>query len=148
MDPNTLDYLGAPPQPWIANKAEDAFDYLVVQPHTVCVSITEPGRDAEIPAGFVATLRLHFEDVEHDDYRDAFNWKHAWELATFARTFRGYNFYIHCAAGLSRSGAVAEVLLEAFPEYEDRGWPRMPNGRVRAILKRAMGLVPLGADEA
>ena len=69
-------------------------------------------------------------------------------LARFARKHRdqGRNFLIHCAAGISRSGAVAEALLAAFPEYEDRGWPRHPNGHVKALCKRALGLIPIGAE--
>jgi predicted protein tyrosine phosphatase len=65
-------------------------------------------------------------------------------LARFARKHRGCNIVVHCAAGISRSGAVAEALLEAFPEYEDRGWTRHPNLHVKSLLKRALGLVPLG----
>ena len=76
-----------------------------------------------------------------------YNSKLAAQVSRFARKHRGKNIVIHCAAGISRSGGIAEALLAAFPEYEDKGWPRFPNGLVLALTKRALGLIPIGAEE-
>lgn len=121
---------------------------------TVIISITEPGQRAQLPKGWHNMLRLGFQDYDpkhggHVGPPDAvlFTPTMAARLARFARKHRGCNFVVHCAAGISRSGAVAEALLQAFPEYEDRGWQRFPNGHVLTLLKRALGLVPLGYEE-
>ena len=117
----------------------------------VCISITEPGRVARLPKGFAAVLRLGFQDYDsrhpHPDSAVLFDARMAAQLVRFARKHRGSNIVVHCAAGISRSGAVVEALLEAFREYEDCGWPRYPNGHVKTILKRALGLVPIGWEE-
>lgn len=118
---------------------------------TVVVSITEPGRKAKLSKGWHDMLRLGFQD--YDPQRKCpenavlFTPTLAARLARFARKHRGRNILVHCAAGISRSGAVVEALLDAFPEYEDRGWPRYPNTHVKVLLKRALGLVPIGYDE-
>ena len=119
---------------------------------TVCVSITEPGRKARLTGkGFVDILRLGFQDYDsmrpHPDSAVLFDVNMAARLARFLRKYRGHNIVVHCAAGISRSGAVAETVLAAFPEYVDRGWMRHPNGLVVTLLKRALGLVPLGYEE-
>ena len=96
-------------------------------------------------------LRLEFQDYDglrkHPADAVLFTVKQAAQIQRFARKHRGRNILVHCAAGISRSGAVVEALLEAFPEYEDRGWPRHPNGHVKSIMKRALGLTPLGHIE-
>ncbi len=81
------------------------------------------------------------------DNAELFTRQHAAQVSRFARKHRGKNIMVHCAAGISRSGAVVEALLQAFPEYEDKGWPRHPNGHVKSLMKRALGLVPIGAEE-
>jgi len=119
---------------------------------TVVISITEPGRKAKLPKGWHDMLRLAFQDYDpqrlHPENAVLFTPTMAARLARFARKHRGANILVHCAAGISRSGAVVEALLEALPEYEDRGWMRRPNTHVKVLLKRALGLVPLGYDEA
>lgn len=118
---------------------------------TVVVSITEPGRKAKLPKGWHNVLRLGFQDYDslrrHPESAVLFTPTMAARLARFARKHRGCNFVVHCAAGISRSGGVVEALLEAFPEYEDRGWTRHANGHVKTLLKRALGLVPIGYEE-
>lgn len=143
--------------PWVANRGEGWVEQYSPEPETVCISITEPlgpyrrKDEAKLPKGFVDVLRLQFQDYDgarkHPEGAVLFTPTQAAQLARFARKHRGKNVLVHCAAGLSRSGAVAEALLEAFPEYEDKGWPRHPNGHVKALLKRALGLVPLGFVE-
>ena len=143
--------------PWLANKGEAAVELSVPEPDTVCVSITEPiGEErrrepARLPKGFVDVLRLEFQDFDglrkHPPDAVLFTVRQAAQIQRFARKHRGRNILVHCAAGISRSGAIVEALLEAFPEYEDRGWPRHPNGHVKSIMKRALGLTPLGHIE-
>ncbi len=143
--------------PWIANRGEAWVEQSVPESDTVCISITEPigpyrRQDvARIPKGYADLLRVQFQDYDslkkHPEDAVLFSPTLAARIARFARKHRGKNFIIHCAAGISRSGAVAEALLQAFPEYEDRGWPRFPNGHVKSLMKRALGLVPIGAEE-
>ena len=154
------------PTPWVMNVGEAAAE----QWHGECrgvvvVSITEPGRKARLPKGWDDMLRVEFQDydpspcfltgssaivgpVQRKIPENAVlcTPTQAARIARFARKHRGKNILIHCGAGISRSGAVAEAIAQAFPEYEDRGWPRHPNGHVRSLMKRALGLVPLGAE--
>jgi predicted protein tyrosine phosphatase len=147
--------------PWVMNRPEAALPDTPVPPHTVLISITEPGRKAALPDQFVtcaAILRQEFDDLDSRHQGSTgpivgasrnpkwFNVGQAREMAAFLTEHRGKNIIVHCAAGVSRSGAVVETILEAFPEYSDEGWPRHPNGHVRSFLKRALGLVPLGAQ--
>lgn len=136
--------------PWIANVGEAFAEKWTPDGNTVCISISEPGRKPRLPQ-FVDLIREHFQDYDSGKAPEGavlFTPTHAARLARFARKHRdaGRNILVHCAAGVSRSGAVVEALLEAFPEYEDRGWPRHPNGLVKSSMKRALGLVPLGAE--
>lgn len=151
--------------PWVANMPEEAVtgeDFGQVNHHTmrdwcmpslstVVISITEPGRFAKIPDGFRVVLRMKFQDYEdtrpHPEKAVLFHPRQAERLAEFIKEYRGANIIVHCAAGISRSGAIAEVVLEAFSEYEDRGYHRHANGLVKRLLKRAMGLVPIGFEE-
>lgn len=136
---------------WIANVGEAFAEKWTPDGETVCISISEPGRKVKLPQ-FVDLIREHFQDYDgeksHPDSAVLFTPNHAARIARFARKHRdaGRNILVHCAAGVSRSGAVAEALLEAFPEYEDRGWIRHPNGMVKSGMKRALGLVPIGAS--
>src|SRR6186713_2632158 len=123
--------------PWVANLPEEAVtgedlgqrptlgtvaDHCLPSLSTAVISITEPGRFAKIPAGFAAVLRLKFQDYEdtrkHPDSAVLFHPRQAEQVARFLNEHRGKNILVHCAAGVSRSGAVADVVLEAFPEYE------------------------------
>lgn len=152
---------------WIANKGEAWIEINEPPPNTVLISITEPGRKARTPKGYLDILRLEFQDYDPSPLPDPTSGLHgtafrkipddavlftptqAAGIVRFARKHRenGSNILVHCAAGISRSGAVAEALLQAFPDYEDAGWPRHPNGHVRSLMKRALGLVPLGAGD-
>jgi len=140
--------------PWIANFGEGYVEHLTPDAGTVIISITEPGRKARLPKGYEDVLRLEFQDYDPSfsarvpENAVLFTRQMAAQASRFARRHResGKNIVVHCAAGVSRSGAVVEALLQAFPEYEDRGWPRFPNGYVRSMMKRALGLVPLGFD--
>ena len=145
--------------PWIANVGEAAAEMWEFDGNTACISIAEPGRKARI-SGASDLLRLEFQDYSNTNGDGSarkpgppnavlFNPTLAARISRFARHHReeGRNILVHCAAGISRSGGVVEALLEAFPEYIDKGWPRHPNNLVKTTMKRALGLVPLGAEE-
>jgi predicted protein tyrosine phosphatase len=143
--------------PWIANVPEEAArDWVCYEP-TVCISIVEPGR---VPPSiydtppklsqFMSVLRLYFMDYDsermHPEDAVMFTLEQAQLITKYVTAFRGYNILVHCAAGVSRSGGIVEAILSAFPEYEDHGWKRFPNGHVKRLLKRALGVVPMGAE--
>lgn len=137
--------------PWIANVSEAYASGILNPSDMVCISITNPGRIASLP-DFKDLMRVQFHDYDGEsEYpSDAvlFGVHESIRIASFAKWHRHYqcNILVHCAAGVSRSGAIVEALLEAFPEYEDAGWIRHPNGRVKSLMKRALGLVPIGAE--
>jgi len=147
---------------WVANVGEAEAEKREPDLLTVVVSITEPGRKARLRKGWSDMLRLEFQDYDPapreiegsaiimpprkvPDNAILCTRSQAARIARFVRKHRDKNILVHCAAGISRSGAVVDAILQAFPEYEDRGWPRHPNGHVRSLTKRALGLVPLGA---
>ncbi len=143
---------------WVANVGEGVAEKWEPCAETVCISISEPGRKVKLPK-FRDLIREQFQDYDKlaKDGKTPRKYPadavfitptQAARLARFARKHRdeGRNILVHCAAGISRSGAVVEALLEAFPEYEDRGWLRHPNGYVKMLMRRALGLIPLGAD--
>lgn len=150
--------------PWIANVSEEAAKAWKPDAETVCISITEPMRFADLADGWAdKPLRLKFHDIDpariearnavagrprgtHQDAYTPCHPRQAEMIAAYATKHRGKNILVHCAAGISRSGAIVEALLQAFPEYEDRGWGRHPNGHVRSLMKRALGLVPAGIE--
>jgi predicted protein tyrosine phosphatase len=144
---------------WIANVGEAAAEQWTDTEGVVCISISEPGRKVKLPK-FLDVIREQFQDYDKTAPDGVTPRKYpetavfmtptqAARISRFARKHRdeGRSILVHCAAGISRSGAIAEALLQAFPEYEDRGWMRHPNGHVRSLMKRALGLVPLGFEE-
>lgn len=138
--------------PWIMNRGKGWVEQMEPEPGTVCVSITEPGRKAKLPR-FDDLLRMELQDYDgarsHPEDAVLFTPNHAARVARFLRKHRdnGKNIVVHCAVGISRSGAIVEAALEAFREYEDRGWIRHPNGHVKRLMKRALGLTPIGTEE-
>lgn len=136
------------------------------RPTTVCISITNPGSEPcqlDTP-GYRRILRVSYDDTEHIRYVPGgrvFNEEDALQLAAFIKENWGSNFLVHCEAGVSRSGAVVEAILAyaALPcnctledaeehyashEYVDAGGVRYPNGHILSLLKRALGIVPIG----
>jgi len=143
--------------PWIANMGMREAEKFEPGPDTVCVSITEPksdrcyGLEANISQGYTGILRLQFEDYDslrlHPPDAVLFTETQAKMVTDFVTRHRGENILVHCSAGISRSGAIVDAILQAFPEYEDRGKTRFPNGHVRSLMKKALGLVPSGKIE-
>lgn len=150
------------PRPWILNAGEGWVEKYEPEPNTVCISITEPlepgnilkrQHPARLKSGWVDILRLEFQDYDPNPHAKIpenatlYTTTQAARVSRFLRKHRGKNIVVHCAAGVSRSAGIVEAALEAFPEYEDRGWVRHPNNRVRTLTKRALGLVPIGYEE-
>lgn len=138
----------------VNREAAEAFDEFDGANEWACISISQPGDPAHLAKGFWAVLRMEFADWDLDRYPNGsshpahavtFTPEMATRLRRFAEFVRGSNILVHCDAGVSRSGAVVEVLLEAFPEYTDHGsYLRHGNNYVRRLLRRAFGIVPAG----
>ena len=142
-------------RPWVANRPLREAVAWEPDGETVCVSITDPGDEARLPE-FLAVHRECFEDWDSEPMESGVVRKYpdtavlmmggqAKRIADFVTEHRGRNILVHCHAGVSRSAGVVEAILAAFPEYEDRGYPRHPNGRVKSLMTRALGVVPIGA---
>ena len=127
--------------PWVANRAEAWVQANTPPEGAVLVSITDPGREAAIPPGYLDVLRLAFHDCDPEaavlgPEAAPMRPEQAQRIWVFARKYRGRNIVVHCAAGISRSRGVVEAVLRTFPEYEDRGdESQKPNGHVlRSLL--------------
>ena len=93
-------------------------------------------------------LRLWFDDVENDyevsptnkGQNRAFTKEQAQQIIDFALDNRDREFIVHCTAGISRSGAVGQFLvdfLEGDKEYFKRRSSHIsPNGHVSRTLNR------------
>ncbi len=94
------------------------------------ISISTPvqkGSNAEsenspILAGFKNVLRLWFEDIGYNfdsKFNVRFDEVHAHQIKIFAETalLENKDLIIHCAAGISRSPAIAEVLNEYINKF-------------------------------
>lgn len=146
---------------WIKNLPErEVREMTLVEPGTVCISITDPQRPERLlPAleGFAALLRLRFCDIDTsdaartrlhrrqcrdcgDETEHAMTAEQADEIVQFVRANPNRNILVHCAAGISRSAAVAKALTEAYPWYEDKTWEGAPNEHVLSLMRKAFGL--------
>ncbi len=138
-------------EPWIMNLPEEVAVDFKADTNTVCISVIEPcrltGREWAPPpmlGQYADVLRLAFEDFDaqrmHPENAVLCSPVDAQQIVEFTRRHRGKNLVVHCAAGISRSGAIVETILRAHPEYHDRGWGRHPNGHVRRLLEQAFGI--------
>ena len=146
-------------EPWIANRGRADAENWKPDDNSVAISISELGSGpARLSGEWFDVLRLQFQDWDSMPWPDGtarrfpkdailMTEAQAAQVALFARVHRGRNILVHCSAGVSRSGGIVEALLDAFPEYYDEGQRRFPNGHVKALTKRALGLVPIGATE-
>jgi predicted protein tyrosine phosphatase len=126
--------------PWVANRSEAWAQANAPPEDAVLISITDPGREAAVPTGYLDVLRLAFHDCDPEaaalgPEAVPMRLEQADRVWLFARKHRGRNIVVHCAAGVSRSRAVVEALLRTFPEYEDRGdKSHTPNRLVLRLL--------------
>lgn len=89
------------------------------------ISIFSKGGFSPIPNDRFNILKLEFDDVAERDISSCskdcifFNEKHAQQIHEFIKgiPFSKRPFYIHCDAGISRSGAVGYMLNEWFNKY-------------------------------
>lgn len=150
--------------PWIRNvsrEAAEAFRPFAEEDAPVaCLSISQPSYPARLNGGFQAVLCLEFSDWDLDRYtREAalgnpancafFTEEQAEQIAGFLRLVVKHRWHllVHCDAGVSRSGAVVEAALRAFPgHFIDLGGARHGNNYVRRLILRALGCVPMGAE--
>lgn len=83
-------------------------------------------------------LEVFFDDIE-EEQEEAINVFQAFQIASFINRARHQqkNVWIHCTAGICRSGAVVEVLkLLGFTVAEDfRASERIPNSRVFSLVR-------------
>jgi len=85
----------------------------------IMISITEPKRRREVDLkdGFLAVHRAYFNDIDrpYDDYLPMQTWD-ADGILQFAKEWlpKAEHCIVHCAAGISRSPAVAIALAEIF----------------------------------
>lgn len=126
------------------------------RPSEAVISITDrgdgkggfSGGDARIPAGYLSIARFRFDDITDPAWASAtyraMSAGQARAMARFIVDHRGHDFLVHCEAGISRSGAVVEAILDTFPEYEDGGThndcknERRPNALVAGLLRDAL----------
>lgn len=149
-------------RPSIRNVNREAAEAFAPGPGVACLSITQPGHPASLSRKFVSLLRLEFYDWDLDRYSmeaaggnpanvSFFAEEQAAQIAAYLRLVveMGWHLVVHCDAGVSRSGAVVDAALRAFPEhFEDKGWPRHGNNYVRRLILRALGAQPVALLQA
>lgn len=129
---------------------------LTLVPHqsVAVVSITEPGRTADLPSGYGAVLRVQFADAEYDEGTISRLWARGRPFDANAKGFpskrtseaiRGFlesiwakeecfaELIVHCHAGQRRSAAVAKFASEQFGAQFDHGYTGY-NKTVYALL--------------
>ena len=112
----------------------------------------EPDENCAVPISGSQVLKLQFDDAisDPDHTLILFDDAMAQQIAQFARQLdRARPLFVNCAAGISRSGAVGEVLNEYFNRYleyrpgdldffRSRNRQLQGNPRVRGLLRRAL----------
>lgn len=90
-------------------------------------------------------LNLEFDDVAHDivwdDYKAyVITPKQAQEIIDFIEANLGKRFYIHCRAGVSRSGAICDFIKHNYDYYKDSegGQHIRPNVAVLSALNKIL----------
>jgi len=104
--------------------SEKEFLQLPPSPMYGVISITDPGRQANIPEGWGSVLRLKFDDVEEAEpfrpYGGSKDWPFDKDDARRIVDWLNVNvsklsgIYVHCWGGISRSAAVAKFIAEKY----------------------------------
>lgn len=86
-----------------------------VKKPTVIISIGDKGESLPtFKCDPIDLLRLEFDDVDQDlgpEYR-MFDWHDARKILEFEHRYKDHDIMVHCAAGISRSPAVALFLAD------------------------------------
>jgi len=112
------------------------------------ISITDPGRIANIPEGWGSVLRLQFDDVEEPDpykpYGDPYARSSRLPTASDAQKILSWlkanerklaGIYVHCWGGVSRSAAVAKFIAEKYGIPFDQSYDKY-NTLVYELLRQ------------
>jgi len=115
------------------------------------ISITDPGRTANLPEGWGSILRLQFDDVEEPDpYKpygdpyarssDLFTTQDAQKIIQWLNANKRElaGVYVHCWGGVSRSAAVAKFIAEKYGIPFDHSYDKY-NTLVYDLLKQEDG---------
>lgn len=100
---------------------------------------------------------LYFHDIT-EDFVDSmiqpklFSDDDAKEIVKFADEHKDKeNFFVHCAAGVSRSGATGTFLCEYFgldyKDFKDKNYRIHPNPHILRTLRRISGLCPYESND-
>ena len=105
-------------------------------PRQALISIVDHRRDAVNRYPAPRVLRLCFEDAEDADCgQKLITYEQAEAICRFVLRFRGEidTLIVHCAAGVSRSPAVAAAIVKGLGENDEAIWndPALPPQRTR-----------------
>jgi predicted protein tyrosine phosphatase len=94
-----------------------------------------------LPGIYDNVLNIDFGDCGEEEL-EAMSIEQAHDIINFIKKNKDKNnFYIHCSAGISRSGAVASFIYDYFKDNDidvtiEPKYPETPNYHVRNTLKR------------
>ncbi len=113
------------------------------------ISIGSKDENSPVVGKCSSVLELRFDDVTDRDYKYAPKLEHAALIVAFVRALHDadaeYRLHVHCAAGVSRSGAVAEW-TQRHASFMDRAdfetiSPQVrPNNLLMKLLDDASGV--------
>ena len=107
---------------------------------SVLIQILEVGEKFPEPKfHFQEIHQFHFDDIE-EDTAESISQDQADAIALILQRglSEGFNVFVHCFAGLCRSGAVVEIGVEMGFNPPDK--IRLPNTLVMKKLKKALGI--------
>ena len=130
----------------IENHTDCAFISIVCTPDVVKYYKGEISGKHWFKQGHPNVLNIEFDDVLsdliiNDTEAKAITFEQAKDIVSFIERNLGKDFYIHCTAGISRSGAVATFIEENYDDYKgclkDAGHLR-PNSDVLCKLNSVL----------
>lgn len=134
--------------PFIQNlsKIDVARGHHLRDPNSYLIQILKDDPFPTPVASFLKVWQFRFADVDDPKYasqwRERMTQEQSDEIARILRDAlaQDINVFVHCAAGICRSGAVAEV--GTMLGFEDAKAPRIPNVYVKRMLMESLGMVP------
>jgi predicted protein tyrosine phosphatase len=108
--------------------AKEAEDILELDPYTCLISIGEEYGDFwDLKVNNNRVLKLRFSDVravtrhpKDDRWLKPMSRDQAVEIVNFVTEWQGFDFIVNCAAGVSRSGAIALFIHLFYDDYKLR----------------------------